>query len=73
MYVANFYRAFQSSRCIPSDLPLFRRNQTDLMKFICGQDVIYVGGGNTANRHATSANVRAEPLDDRFRRPLTPG
>jgi dipeptidase E len=48
-YVANFYRAFHFSRCVPSDLPLFNSRRTDLMKFICDQDVIYVGGGNTAN------------------------
>jgi dipeptidase E len=48
-FVARFYRAFDSARCLPSDLPLFNRHLPDLRKFLCDQDVIYVGGGNTAN------------------------
>lgn len=55
-YVALFYRAF-AGRCIPVDLTLFdpgslpRRpaRTADLAGFIAEQDVIYVGGGNTAH------------------------
>jgi len=48
-YVANFYRAFALRACHPSDLALFRRTIVDLHQFLMSQDVIYVGGGNTAN------------------------
>jgi len=48
-YVANFYRAFSQRSCRPVDLALFRRTVVDLRQFLLEQDVIYVGGGNTAN------------------------
>ncbi|HSO93411.1 MAG TPA: peptidase E [Candidatus Dormibacteraeota bacterium] len=48
-YVASFYRAFSPAECRPSDLALFRRTVEDLRSFLLEQDVIYVGGGNTAN------------------------
>jgi dipeptidase E len=48
-YVARFYRAFGSSRCSPSHLPLFHGRLPVLANFLCDQDLIYVGGGNTAN------------------------
>jgi peptidase E len=48
-YVARFYRAFGSSRCSPFHLPLFHGHLPELAKFLCAQDVIYVGSGNTAN------------------------
>jgi len=48
-YVAMFYRAFAQLDCQPSDLALFRRTVVDLRAFLLEQDVIYVGGGNTAN------------------------
>jgi dipeptidase E len=55
-YIVNFYRAF-SGRCIPTDLTLFdspllnRRpaRSSELAAFVAQQDVIYVGGGSTAN------------------------
>ncbi len=53
-YVARFYRAL-AGRCVASDLtlggPLPRRpaNTGDLAAFVAGQDVFYVGGGNTAH------------------------
>ena len=54
--IARFYRAF-SPRCIASDLTLFdsptlpRRpaRSADIAAFLEEQDVVYVGGGNTAN------------------------
>ena len=47
-YVANFYDAFVE-RARPSWLPLFNRRDADLRAHLFAQDVIYVGGGNTAN------------------------
>jgi dipeptidase E len=55
-YIVNFYRAF-SGRCIPTDLTLFdspllnRRpaRSSELAALVAEQDVIYVGGGSTAN------------------------
>lgn len=49
LYVAGFYRAFSGLDCVPSDLQLFERQISDLESFVLSQDVIYVGGGNTAN------------------------
>jgi peptidase E len=54
--IVRFYRAF-SSRSVASDLTLFdspvlpRRpaRSADISSFVADQDVIYVGGGNTAN------------------------
>ena len=49
-YVANFYRAFAGHHdCEPSDLGLFERTVADLRAFVLAQDVVYVGGGNTAS------------------------
>jgi peptidase E len=48
-YVARFYRAFSVFDCRTSDLQLFDRSIGDLEAFVLEQDVIYVGGGNTAN------------------------
>jgi dipeptidase E len=55
-YIAKFYRAF-TGRCIPTDLTLYdapalpRRpaRTSDLEGFIAEQDILYVGGGSTAN------------------------
>jgi len=55
-YIVRFYRAF-AHRCVPTDLTLWESqtlprqpNRTsELAAFIAEQDVIYVGGGNTAN------------------------
>jgi dipeptidase E len=48
-YVLNFYRAYAPRPCRPVDLRLFARTIVDLRAFLLEQDVIYVGGGNTAN------------------------
>ena len=48
-YVRDFYRAFAPRDCRPSDLALFERRVSDLRAFVLDQDVIYVGGGSTAN------------------------
>jgi dipeptidase E len=59
-YVARFYRAFAALDCRPSDLGLFERTVGDLESFVLAQDVIYVGGGNTASLLAV---WRAHGLD----------
>jgi peptidase E len=48
-YVALFYRACLARDCEPSDTPLFERTGEDLREKLLAQDVIWVGGGNTAN------------------------
>jgi dipeptidase E len=48
-YIVKFYRRFASVDCLATDLQLFRRQIADLEDYACSQDIIYVGGGNTAN------------------------
>ncbi|MBB6417488.1 peptidase E [Streptomyces sp. AK010] len=50
-YVDQFLSAFKPRDCEPSVLELFRRQLDDaaLRTFLLSQDVVYVGGGNTAN------------------------
>lgn len=50
-YIDQFLSAFQSRNCEPSVLSLFGRELDDkaLRTFVLNQDVVYVGGGNTAN------------------------
>jgi dipeptidase E len=48
-YIERFYKAFGKRRSLPSHLGLFRRTHVDLRAYLMGRDVIYVGGGNTAN------------------------
>jgi dipeptidase E len=59
-YVAGFYRAFSGLECRPTDLALFDRTVSDLYSLVLAQDVIYVGGGNTASALAV---WRAHGLD----------
>jgi peptidase E len=47
-YLAGFYATF-SRRSEASHLNLFGRTIVDLESFVLAQDVLYVGGGNTAN------------------------
>jgi peptidase E len=47
-YVALFYAAF-ARRSEASHLDLFGRTVRELERFVLDQDVVYVGGGNTAN------------------------
>jgi peptidase E len=54
-YIVRFYRAFVG-RCIPTDLTLWNAHlprqparTSELDAFIAEQDVLYVGGGDTAN------------------------
>ena len=48
-YVTRFLGAFPSSSFEPSFLDLFDRTVADPGSFLAEQDLIYVGGGNTAN------------------------
>ena len=48
-YLRRFYEAFPPSRAAATHLALFDRGVSDLKKFVMAQDVIYVGGGNSAN------------------------
>ncbi len=48
-YIERFHQNFPASRCRSSHLALFRRQAVNLRDFLLAQDVIYVGGGNTAN------------------------
>lgn len=60
-YIVMFYRAFAGRDCVPIDLTLHdesglpRRPATDdeLADLLAAQDVVYVGGGNTAHALAT--------------------
>jgi peptidase E len=69
-YVARFYRAFIDHDCYPSDLSLFDRQVGDLRRYVLEQDVIYVGGGNTASLLAV---WRAHGLDVILREALDEG
>ncbi len=59
-YIAHFYRAYATLDCRPSDLQLFDRTVADLEDFVLAQDVVWVGGGNTASMLAV---WRAHSLD----------
>lgn len=50
-YIARFHHAFRTRPCEPGVLELFQRELDDdaLRAFLLSQDVLYVGGGNTAN------------------------
>lgn len=63
-YVERFHAAF-AERADTAVLRLFRRSEADLAAFVAGQDVVYVGGGNTANMlavwriHGLDATLRS--------------
>jgi len=48
-FIVRFYEAFPARRAEASHLPLFGVPRKDIREFLLSQDVIYVGGGNTAN------------------------
>lgn len=48
-YIVRFYDTFPASGYRASHLALFTRTVSDLRSFLLDQDLIYVGGGNTAN------------------------
>lgn len=45
----SFYQSMASHDCRPSHVLLFQREHEDLTAIFLEQDLIYVGGGNTAN------------------------
>jgi len=69
-YVAKFYRRFASTNCQATDLQLFQRQVADLEDFACSQDIIYVGGGNTASMLAV---WRAHGFDKALEKALSAG
>jgi dipeptidase E len=48
-YLLTFYQALAGVECEPSHLALFNRTIDDIDGFVRKQDVVMVGGGNTAN------------------------
>ena len=76
-YLVQFYRAF-SGRALPTDLTLFDAptlpkhpsRSSDLGEFVVGQDILYVGGGSTANLLGL---WRAHSLDKILRAAWTEG
>jgi dipeptidase E len=48
-YIVRFYEAFCAKGAEASHLPLFGVPRKDVRAFLLSQDVIYVGGGNTAS------------------------
>lgn len=69
-YVARFEQAFGAKRCVARTLHLFRRTVADLRELVLKQDLVYVGGGNTANLLAV---WRAQGLDVVLREALEKG
>jgi dipeptidase E len=49
LYIKRFHEAFPPSRAAATHLTFFERNVRDLKSFVMEQDVIYVGGGSSAN------------------------
>jgi dipeptidase E len=49
VYVCSFYAAMARLDCTPTHLPLFQRGERPVRDHLLAQDVVYVGGGNTAN------------------------
>ncbi len=74
-YVAGFEKAF-TGRARTSVLSLFARQHTDLRSFLLEQDIVFVGGGSTANLLAVWRlhTVLVPVLGDRLlaRRPVAP-
>ncbi|HSU17112.1 peptidase E [Longimicrobium sp.] len=59
-YIDRFGEAFPPDVCEPTYLSLFSRKFDDLAGFLCEQDLVYVGGGNTVNLLAV---WRAQGMD----------
>ncbi|HEX8855218.1 MAG TPA: peptidase E [Thermoleophilaceae bacterium] len=62
--IVAFYRLMWQFPCVPFDLQLFPRTVTDLRGFVLAQDVLWVGGGSTANMLAV---WRVHGLDEILR------
>lgn len=48
-YIERFYSGLSGYNCVLTHLELFRRDVADLDDYLSRVDIIYVGGGNTAN------------------------
>ena len=48
-YTLEFYKAYGSYGCDPFVLNLFQREIEDIRSFLLSMDMVYVGGGSTAN------------------------
>src|SRR5271166_73297 len=48
-YIRRFHEAFPPSRAAATHLTFFERTVSDLKSFVLEQDVVYVGGGSSAN------------------------
>ncbi|MEA2488800.1 MAG: dipeptidase [Acidobacteriota bacterium] len=48
-YIRRFYKAFDRLPCEPQHLQLFNRTAVNVREPILASDLIFVGGGNTAN------------------------
>ena len=62
--VVRFYETFPSRRCRPTHVELFGVPPPDLRGIVLDQDLVWVGGGNTANMHAV---WRLHELDEAMR------
>jgi dipeptidase E len=60
--IARFYERIGSRPCRPDHLALFRPHPDRVAERLLGQDVIYVGGGSTANLLAVWAVHEMAPL-----------
>jgi dipeptidase E len=69
-YIEKFRAAFPSERAEASVLSLFSREEPDLPAFLAKQDVVYVGGGSTANLLAV---WRLHGLDTALREAMANG
>ena len=70
-YSQKFFRAFARHHdAVADELALFDRDDRDLREHVLAQDVVYVGGGNTANLLAV---WRAHGLDAILREALDAG
>jgi dipeptidase E len=65
-YIVRFYRAFDSARCEPSHISLFRRDggAPDIHAHVLASDLVYVGGGSVVSLLGT---WRAHGLDRTLR------
>jgi peptidase E len=64
-YVERFYEAFTRRACRPTHLSLFQPPYPAIGELLLSQDVIYVGGGSTANMLAV---WRVHGVDDVLRK-----
>ncbi len=69
-YIVRFYKRFTALECQPTHLELFRRNVENIAAFISSQDVVYVGGGNSANMLAV---WKLHGVDDALRAAASSG